>query len=166
MPEYRWVYVLKQDNAIYQSIMSFIYDKISRNNSWNVISSLKKFGEKIFSDIYKEHREEFASTVLGPDADELDEQEKEIWIRHVVVPGITLVPEYLERLGTFLAHFKHIKALDVLPYHDMGKVKYENMGIDYVLKDVEPATKQQAIEARETIIEAMKKERHKMESEQ
>lgn len=68
---------LQRDHTIFQSIMSFIYDKISRNNSWNVISSLKKFGKEIFSDIYKEHRESFASTVLGPDADELDEKEKE-----------------------------------------------------------------------------------------
>ncbi len=95
----------------------------------------------------------------------LDEQEKEIWIRHVIVPGITLVPEYLKRLGEFLAHFKHIKALDVLPYHDMGKTKYEQMGIDYVLKDTPQATKEQAIEARTTIIDAMREERKKMEME-
>lgn len=93
----------------------------------------------------------------------LEEQEKTIWIRHVLVPGITLIPEYLEKLGTFLAEFRHVKALDVLPYHDMGKTKYEKMGIDYVLKDVEPATKEQAIEARNIIIEAMKKRRHEMD---
>ena len=92
----------------------------------------------------------------------IDEQEKEIWIRHVLVPGITLIPEYLERLGTFLAHYRHIKVLDVLPYHDMGKTKYEQLGMDYVLKDVEPATKEQAIEAKNTILAAMKAERKKM----
>lgn len=93
----------------------------------------------------------------------LDEQEKEIWIRHVLVPEITLVPEYLERLGRFIAQFKHIKALDVLPYHDMGKEKYEKLGIDYVLKDVVPVEKEQAIEARNIILAAMKEERQKLE---
>ena len=92
----------------------------------------------------------------------IDEKEKEIWIRHVLVPGITLIPEYLERLGRFMAEFKHIKALDVLPYHDMGKEKYKKMGLDYVLKDVKPVGKEEAIKARETILGAMKKRRQEM----
>ena len=70
--------------------------------------------------------------------------------------------EYLERLGYYIGQFKHIKALDVLPYHSMGKTKYEQLGIDYVLKDVPEATKEQAIEARGIIIGAMKKRRHDM----
>ncbi|MGN0368755.1 MAG: pyruvate formate-lyase-activating protein [Wujia sp.] len=92
----------------------------------------------------------------------LDEKEKEIWIRHVLVPGITLVPEYLDRLGYFIGQFHHIKALDVLPYHSMGKTKYEQLGMDYVLKDVPEATKEQAIEARQEIIAAMKRRRQEM----
>ncbi|MDE6025082.1 MAG: pyruvate formate lyase-activating protein [Lachnospiraceae bacterium] len=95
----------------------------------------------------------------------LDEQEKEIWIRHVLVPGITLIPEYLKRLGEFIAQFRHVKALDVLPYHNMGKEKYDKMGMDYVLKDVEEATKEQAIEARKIIIDAMREKRRSMELE-
>ena len=92
----------------------------------------------------------------------LDEQEVEIWIRHVIVPGITYIPEYLERLGKYLAHFKHVRALDVLPYHDMGKEKYKKMGIDYPLKDVQPLTNKEAKEARDIILGAMKKERQEM----
>lgn len=94
----------------------------------------------------------------------IDEQGIDIWIRHVLVPGITLVPEYLERLGTFIAQFKHIKALDVLPYHDMGKTKYEELGIDYPLKDVVPATNQQAIEAKNVILDAMRKRRNELKA--
>ena len=90
----------------------------------------------------------------------LDEQEKTIWIRHVLVPGITLNEEYLKRLGEFMANFTHIKALDVLPYHTMGKEKYEKLGIEYVLKDVPEATKDQAIWAKDIILSAMK-EKHK-----
>lgn len=92
----------------------------------------------------------------------IDENNTDIWIRHVLVPGITLIPEYLTRLGTFIAQFKHIKALDVLPYHSMGKTKYEEMGIDYVLKDVPDATQKEAVEARNIILEAMRKERRAM----
>ncbi|MGN0391223.1 MAG: pyruvate formate-lyase-activating protein [Wujia sp.] len=92
----------------------------------------------------------------------LDEKEKEIWIRHVLVPGITLNPEYLDRLGYFIGQFMHIKALDVLPYHSMGKAKYEKLGMDYVLKDVPDATKEQAIEARQTVLAGMKRRRQEM----
>lgn len=92
----------------------------------------------------------------------LEEKGKEIWIRHVLVPGITLNPEYLDRLGYFIGQFTHIKALDVLPYHSMGKVKYEKLGMDYVLKDVPDATKEQAIEARQTVLAGMKRRRQEM----
>ena len=92
----------------------------------------------------------------------LDEKGKEIWIRHVLVPGITLNPEYLDRLGYFIGQFLHIKALDVLPYHSMGKAKYEKLGMDYVLKDVPDATKEQAIEARQTVLAGMKRRRQEM----
>lgn len=89
----------------------------------------------------------------------LNENGVEIWIRHVLVPGITLVPEYLTRLGEFIAQFEHVKALDVLPYHDMGKEKYKEMGIDYALKDVEPVSQEEAIKAKNIILEAMRKKR-------
>ena len=87
----------------------------------------------------------------------LDDKGIEIWIRHVVVPGVTLYREYLERLGEFMATLKNVKALDVLPYHTMGKVKYENLGIEYPLGDTREATKQEAAAAKNIILLAYKK---------
>ena len=55
-----------------------------------------------------------------------------------------------------------MKQLEVLPYHTMGKVKYEKMGIDYVLADVPDATQQQAADAKQKIIEGMKRKRQEM----
>lgn len=81
-----------------------------------------------------------------------------IWIRHVVVPGITLDEKYLYRLGRFLATLKTLKALDVLPYHDMGKVKYEALGMEYPLADTPVATRDDAINAREIIMQGIKDE--------
>lgn len=89
----------------------------------------------------------------------LDENNKTVWIRHVVVPGITLDDNLLERLGYEIGAYRNIKALDVLPYHDMAKVKYENLGIPYPLPDTRPATKDDAIHARERILSGMKKRR-------
>jgi len=82
-----------------------------------------------------------------------------VWIRHVVVPGITDDKAQLEKLGRFLALLDNIQALDVLPYHDMAIPKYENLGKEYPLKDVPPLTKEQALEARNIILESMKKQK-------
>ena len=87
----------------------------------------------------------------------LDDKGIEIWIRHVVVPGITLYQEYLQRLGEFMATLKNVKALDVLPYHTMGKAKYENLGMEYPLGNTREATKQEAKAAKNIILLAYKK---------
>ena len=86
----------------------------------------------------------------------LSEISKPVWIRHVVVPGITYDEKYLLELGKFLKTLNNIKALDVLPYHDMAVPKYESLGLDYPLKNTRPLTKQEAINARDIIVRGMK----------
>ena len=61
-----------------------------------------------------------------------------MWIRHVIVPGLTDDDKYLYELGYFIGQFHNLRALDALPYHDMGKKKYEELGIEYRLKDTKP----------------------------
>lgn len=86
----------------------------------------------------------------------LDAIGKPVWIRHVVVPGITFEKEELTELGTFLKTLHNMEKLEVLPYHSMGKVKYDNLGMDYVLKDTPQLTKAEAKEAERVIRDAMK----------
>lgn len=85
----------------------------------------------------------------------LDAKKKPVWIRHVVVPGITFEKEELAKLGHFLSTLSNVEKLEVLPYHALGKVKYDNLGMDYVLKDTPQLTKAQAEEAEQIIREAM-----------
>ena len=87
----------------------------------------------------------------------LSDIKKPMWVRHVVVPGITYKEEYLTRLGEFLATLHNIAALDVLPYHDMAIPKYENLGIDYPLKGVPPLSHDEAINARNIIMKAYRR---------
>lgn len=94
-------------------------------------------------------------------AKHLEAKEIDVWIRHVVVPGITLNDKYLSQLGTFLGTLKNIKALDVLPYHTMGKVKYDKLGINYSLDGVPAATKEEARHAKDIILNALILERQK-----
>lgn len=82
-----------------------------------------------------------------------------MWIRHVVVPHITLNKEYLYKLGLFIGKLEMVKALDILPYHDMAKPKYAELGIDYPLKDIQPATKEMAIAAKKIVLQGFKESR-------
>lgn len=79
-----------------------------------------------------------------------------VWIRHVVVPGITMDENYLIQLGYFLGDLSNMKALDVLPYHNLGITKYEQLQMEYPLKEVPPLDKSDAIKAKEFIMQGIK----------
>lgn len=89
-------------------------------------------------------------------AEYLSQERIPMWIRHVVVPGITDDEKDLYRLGRFIGGLTSVKALDVLPYHDMGKVKYEQLGLEYPLMDVPPMSKEGAIAAKKIILHGIK----------
>ncbi len=71
-------------------------------------------------------------------AKHLNELNKDVWIRHVLLPGITDSEEQLKNLRKIIDHLPNVKKVEVLPYHSLGVHKYESLGIDYKLKDVEP----------------------------
>ena len=93
----------------------------------------------------------------------LEEKQIPVWIRHVLVPGITDDAALLTRLGTFLGTLSNVKALDVLPYHILGVTKYDQLGMAYPLKDVPPATKEQAANAKKIILTAYWKQRRQLQ---
>lgn len=86
----------------------------------------------------------------------LNEKQIPVWIRHVVVPEITYKENFLIKLGEFLSTLHNIKAIEVLPYHTMGCVKYENLGLEYALKDTPQLTKAEAQRAEEILLESIK----------
>ncbi len=88
----------------------------------------------------------------------LDEIGKTVWIRHVVVPGITHNEEELSQFGEFLKTLSNVEKLEVLPYHTLGENKYEKMEIDYPLKGVPQLSKEEAAKAEEMILKAWGKD--------
>ncbi|MBQ7826166.1 MAG: pyruvate formate lyase-activating protein [Clostridia bacterium] len=94
----------------------------------------------------------------------LEEKGIPLWIRHVVVPGITDDSIQLERLGRFIGGLTNLKALDVLPYHTMGEAKYRELGMDYPLAGVPALSADKASAAKQTILEGMKKARAEMKA--
>ncbi|MCR5486386.1 MAG: pyruvate formate lyase-activating protein [Lachnospiraceae bacterium] len=63
---------------------------------------------------------------------------KPVWIRHVLVPGVTDVDEYLFRTAEFISTLKNVEKIEVLPYHSLGKFKWDKLGIPYSLDGVDP----------------------------
>lgn len=61
---------------------------------------------------------------------------KPVWIRHVIVPGITLVEERLHATAQFLSHYSCIQKVELLPFHKMGEYKWEALGMESPLTDV------------------------------
>lgn len=85
----------------------------------------------------------------------LSDIKKAVWIRHVLIPGITDKDEYLMELRNFLKTLDNIQRIDVLPYHTMGIYKYEKLGIDYPLKDVLPPSTDRVENAKRILGEAL-----------
>lgn len=65
-----------------------------------------------------------------------------MWIRHVVVPGLTDGEEHIRELKEFISTLKNVEKVELLPYHILGVNKYEKMGIKYPLEGVEPMDKE------------------------
>lgn len=75
-------------------------------------------------------------------ATHLSDTGKAMWIRHVLVPGGSDNDEYLKRLRAFIDTLKTVTRVDVLPYHTLGTFKWEELGLEYPLKGVNPPTKE------------------------
>lgn len=63
---------------------------------------------------------------------------KPIWIRFVLVPGLTDSPEIHAGIAEFAATLGNVQRVEVLPFHQMGKFKWERLGLDYTLRDARP----------------------------
>ena len=71
-----------------------------------------------------------------------------MWIRHVLVPGITLNDEYLLKTKEFIDTLNTVDKIEVLPYHTMGIVKYQNLGLKYPLEGVNSPTREEVRHAK------------------
>ena len=83
----------------------------------------------------------------------LSEHNKPIWIRQVLVPGITDGEESLQRTREFIDTLKTVERVEVLPYHSMGEVKYEKLGMEYPLKGVQSPAKERVMYAKRILCE-------------
>lgn len=83
----------------------------------------------------------------------LSDNGKHMWIRHVLVPGITTDETSLRKLKEFINTLDTVDKVEVLPYHTMGTVKYKNLGIPYPLEGVLPPSKEEVTLAKNILRE-------------
>ena len=92
----------------------------------------------------------------------LDEKKVPVYIRHVVVKGYTDDVKYLKELGYYIATLNNVKAIDVLPYHNMGEHKYKELNIPYKLANLPSLSRDDALKAKRFILEGIKEKRLEM----
>lgn len=81
----------------------------------------------------------------------LSDNDKPVWIRHVLIPGITDNDEYLIQTRDFIRTLKNVKRLDILPYHTLGIMKYKQMGLEYPLEGVDAPTAERILNAKKLL---------------
>ncbi|MGO1666792.1 pyruvate formate-lyase-activating protein [Flaviflexus sp.] len=81
--------------------------------------------------------------------DRLAKLGKEVWIRFVLVPGWTDAPENIDAVAKIITRWPNVSRLEVLPFHQMGRDKWETIGIPYRLDDVEPPSNEEADRVRQ-----------------
>ena len=81
----------------------------------------------------------------------LSDNGKAMWIRHVLVPGITDDEKQLASLREFIDTLKTVERVEILPYHTLGVFKWKELGIPYQLEGVEPPTEEQVKRAKEVL---------------
>lgn len=78
----------------------------------------------------------------------LDELGKPVWIRFVMVPGLTDAEDNMRGLAEFVSALGNVKRLEILPFHKMGEAKYKELGMEYQLADTPSPSAQEVLAAR------------------
>ena len=81
----------------------------------------------------------------------LSQNNKPIWIRQVIIPGITDNKEDLEELKDFISSLKTVEKVELLKYHDMGKYKWDKLKAKYELDHIKPATDEDIARAKQIL---------------
>ncbi len=78
---------------------------------------------------------------------------KDMWIRQVIVPGITDTYEYITKLNSYIKRIDNIKKIEFLPYHKLGEEKYKRMKIPYPCDKIPPMDKEKSDELLKKLME-------------
>lgn len=88
----------------------------------------------------------------------LSEINKPVWIRQVLVPEHSDFDEDLDALGDFIDTLSNVDRVEILPYHTLGKFKWENLGIPYSLESISPPSAERIENAKQRIHAGIRKQ--------
>ena len=118
---------------------------------------LMKVTDLVMLDI-KHIDEKVHQTLTGQTGENIKEMAREMsdmgqpmWIRHVLIPGDNSQDKYLIEMREFIQTLKTVERVEILPYHTLGVFKWEQLGIDYPLKGVNPPTQEEVKHAEELL---------------
>jgi pyruvate formate lyase activating enzyme len=72
----------------------------------------------------------------------LADRKRPVWLRFVLVPGLTDNADDIAHIAQFTAGLGNVERVDVLPFHQLGRYKWKQLGMDYTLQDVEPPSQE------------------------
>jgi len=81
----------------------------------------------------------------------LSKNNKDVWIRHVLVPTVTDTEENLNAISDFVNKLNNVKRIEVLPYHKLGLIKWKNMGLNNPFKHINPPTEEEIKKAQKIL---------------
>lgn len=90
-----------------------------------------------------ERHKQYVGMEIGPTLDfarRLAALRRPVWLRHVVVPGWTDDEETPRQIARFVAALGNVERVDVLPFHQMGRYKWKELGLSYALDGTQPAS--------------------------
>lgn len=126
------------------------------NHNYN---ELLKYMDLIILDI-KDYRKDFYLKITGHSIDDFNEflealnnSNKKVWIRQVIIPGINDNEDYILGLKDYLNNIKNIENIELLPYHTMAIDKYKKLGIKYRLNGVSNMDKEKCRKLEEILKE-------------
>ena len=90
----------------------------------------------------------------------LSDRGSKMWIRHVLIPGVTDGYDDLLALGHFIGSLSGVEKFELLPYHRMGVYKWQELGIPYPLEGVQPPEEQEIARARRIVEQGRRESEH------
>ncbi|RJE86950.1 pyruvate formate lyase-activating protein [Paenibacillus sp. 1011MAR3C5] len=122
-------------------------------------AELMRYTDLVLLDLKQMNREKHQWLTTQPNeriiafAQWLSARKQPMWIRHVLIPGVTDHAADLQALGEFVGKLSAVEKLELLPYHRMGVYKWQQLGREYTLDDVQSPTEREVNRAK-GIIEA------------
>ena len=141
------LFKLCKENGIHTALdtSGYIFNEKAKKVLENVdmvlldIKHINPMKYKILTSVSLDHTLKFAEY--------LSSINKHVWVRYVLVPGYSDDEEDLHEWAKFVLQFGNIERVDILPFHQMGTYKWEKLGKEYKLKDVETPTREEVEKA-------------------